>query len=133
VFRKIVSTDDTITGFAPALRTEAQGKAFRLVLQVLGDLVGLGVNYFDTDNVGYVKTAAEVSSDNSALMRNIRKNENALQGVLVDVSRAVMACSRFMVSHCPRRATWASYTTDPSSRTRPPRSSRTWRRSRPGS
>lgn len=96
VFRKIMSTDGTITEFAPALRTEAQGKAFRLALQVLGNLVGLGVNYFDTDNVGYVRTAAGVSSDNSALMRNIRKNENALQGVLVDVSRAVMACSRFM-------------------------------------
>jgi A118 family predicted phage portal protein len=96
VFRKVMSTEDTITEFAPALRTEAQGKAFRLALQVLGDLVGLGVNYFDTDNVGYVKTATEVSSDNSALMRNIRKNENALQGALVDVSRAVMACSRFM-------------------------------------
>ena len=96
VFRKVMSTEDTITEFAPALRTEAQGKAFRLALQILGDLVGLGVNYFDTDNVGYVKTATEVSSDNSALMRNIRKNENALQGALVDVSRAVMACSRYM-------------------------------------
>lgn len=87
VFRKVMSTEDTIQEFAPALRTEAQGKAFRLALQVLDDLVGLGVNYFDTDNVGYVKTATEVSSDNSALMRNIRKNENALQGALVDVSR----------------------------------------------
>lgn len=96
VFRKVMSTEDTITEFAPALRTEAQGKTFRLALQVLGDLVGLGVNYFDTDNLGYVKTATEVSSDNSAPMRNIRKNENALQGALVDVSRAVMACSRFM-------------------------------------
>lgn len=89
VFRKVMSTEDTITEFAPALRTEAQGKAFRLALQVLGDLVGLGVNYFDADNMGYVKTAAEVSSDNSALMRNIRKNENALRGALMDVSRAV--------------------------------------------
>lgn len=96
VFRKVMSTEDTITEFAPALRTESQGKAFRLALQVLGDLVGLGVNYFDTDNVGYVKTATEVSSDNSALMRNIRKNENALQGALVDVSRAVLACERSM-------------------------------------
>lgn len=67
-----------------------------MALQVLGDLVGLGVNYFDTDNMGYVKTATEVSSDNSALMRNIRKSENALQGALMDVSRAVMACGRFM-------------------------------------
>lgn len=62
----------------------------------MSDLVGLGVNYFDTDNVEYVKTATEVSSDNSALMRNMRKNENALQGALADVSRAVMACLRHM-------------------------------------
>ena len=96
VFRKVMSTEDTITEFAPALRTEAQGKAFRLALQVLGDLVSLGVDYFNTDDVGYVNTATEVSSDNSALMRNIRKNENSLQGALVDVSRAVMACARGM-------------------------------------
>lgn len=32
VFRKVMSTEDTITEFAPALRTEAQGKAFRLAL-----------------------------------------------------------------------------------------------------
>jgi A118 family predicted phage portal protein len=94
VFRKVMSTEDTIAEFAPALRTDAQAKAFRMALQILGYLTGLGVNYFDLDNVGYVKTATEVSSDNSALMRNIRKNENALQGALVNVSRAVMACER---------------------------------------
>ena len=94
VFRKVMSTEDTIQEFAPALRTEAQGKAFRLALQVLGNLVGLGTDYFDLDNVGYVKTATEVSSDNRALMRNVRKNENALEGALAGVSRAVMACSR---------------------------------------
>lgn len=96
VFRKVMSTEDTIAEFAPALRTDSQAKAFGMALQVLGDLTGLGVNYFDLDNVGYVRTATEVSSDNSALMRNIRKNENALQGALVDVSRAVLACVRHM-------------------------------------
>ena len=96
-----MSTEDTIQEFAPTLRTEAQGKAFRLALQVLGDLCGLGVNYFDLDNVGYVKTATEVSSDNSALMRNIRKNENALRGALADVSRAVLSCGRFMGAELP--------------------------------
>lgn len=101
VFRKVMSTEDTIQEFAPALRTEAQGKAFRLALQVLGDLCGLGTNYFDLDNVGYVKTATEVSSDNSALMRNIRKNENALQGALADVSRAVLSCGRLMGAALP--------------------------------
>lgn len=101
VFRKVMSTEDTIQEFAPTLRTEAQGKAFRLALQVLGDLCGLGVNYFDLDNVGYVKTATEASSDNSALMRNIRKNENALRGALADVSRAVLSCGRFMGAELP--------------------------------
>ena len=52
VFRKVMSTEDTIQEFAPALRTEAQGKAFRLALQVLGDLCGLGTSSFDLDNVG---------------------------------------------------------------------------------
>ncbi len=94
VFRKVMSTEDTIQEFAPALRMEAQGKAFRLALQVLGDLVGLGTNYFDLDNVGYVKTATEVSSDNSALMRNVRKNENALEGALAGVAHALLACAR---------------------------------------
>jgi hypothetical protein len=101
VFRKVMSTEDTIQEFAPALRTGAQGKAFRLALQVLGDLVGLGTNYFDLDNVGYVKTATEVSSDNSALIRNIRKNENNLQGALVGVSRATMAYERSIGKSLP--------------------------------
>ena len=41
-------------------------------------------------------TATEVSSDNSALMRNIRKNENALTGALGDVARALLSCARGM-------------------------------------
>lgn len=101
VFRKVMSTEDTITEFAPALRTDAQSRALRLALQVLGDLCGLGINYFDFDNVGYVKTATEVSSDNSALMRNIRKNENALAAPLSDVSRALLACERSMGRELP--------------------------------
>lgn len=101
VFRKVMSTEDTIQEFAPALRTEAQGKAFRLALQVLGDLCGLGTNYFDLDNVGYVKTATEVSSDNSALMRNVRKNENALEGALAGVAHALLACARHMGEGLP--------------------------------
>lgn len=96
MFRKVMSTEDTIQEFAPALRTEAQGKAFRLALQVLGDLCDPGTNYFNLDNVGYVKTATEVSSDNSALMRNVRKNENALEGALAGVAHALLACARHM-------------------------------------
>ena len=47
------------------------------------------VDYFDFDKVGYMRTASEVSSDNSALMRNVRKHENALRKPITDVSRAL--------------------------------------------
>ena len=54
-----------------------------------------GLNYFDMDDSrGYVKTATEVSSDNSALMRNIRRHENSLEGAIVDIAKAVMHVSR---------------------------------------
>lgn len=95
VFRKVMSTEDTIQEFAPALRTSSQSEAFRIALQMLGDLCGFGLGYFDFDETrGYVRTATEVSSDNSALMRNIRRHENALEGAITDIARAVMAVSR---------------------------------------
>lgn len=95
VFRKVMSTEDTIQEFAPALRTNAQIETFRVALQMLSDLTGFGINYFDMDDSrGYVKTATEVSSDNSALMRNIRRHENGLEGSIVSMARAVMHVSR---------------------------------------
>lgn len=95
VFRKVMSTEDTIQEFAPALRTSSQSEAFRIALQVPGDLTGLGIGYFDFDEShGYVRTATEVSSDNSALMRNIRRHENALERAITGIARAVMGVSR---------------------------------------
>lgn len=94
VFRKVMSTEDTIQEFAPALRTDAQTKALRTALQMLGDLCGFGITYFDFDGAGYVKTATEVSSDNSALMRNIRRHEHVLEKAVVGICRAAMAASR---------------------------------------
>lgn len=83
-----------IQEFAPTLRVEAQANAFRISLQMLGDSTGFGIGYFDYDNLGYVKTATGVASDNSALLRNIRRHENDLEGALVGISRAVMGMSR---------------------------------------
>ena len=94
VFRKVMSTEDTIHEFAPTLRTEAQARAFRVALQTLGDLCGFGINYFDLENVGYVKTATEVSADNSALMRNIRRHEHVLAGAIAGIAHAVLAAAR---------------------------------------
>lgn len=101
VFRKVMSTEDLIQEFAPALRTEAQADAFRISLQMLGDLTGFGIGYFGYDNSGYVKTATEVASDNSALLRNIRRHENELENALVGISRAVMSVSRVLGEGIP--------------------------------
>ena len=96
-----MSTEDTIHEFAPALRTEDQARAFRVALQTLGDLCGFGINYFDLENVGYVKTATEVSADNSALMRNIRRHEHALEGAIAGICRALLAVERRLGMELP--------------------------------
>ncbi|MBP3883983.1 MAG: hypothetical protein J6D54_03470 [Olsenella sp.] len=102
VFRKVMSTEDTIQEFAPALRTSAQKEAFRVALQMLGDLCGFGIDYFDLDDArGYVRTATEVSSDNSALMRNIRRHENSLEGAITDISKALITVSRSFGENIP--------------------------------
>lgn len=94
VFRKVMSTEDMVQDFAPALRTASQAEAFRIALQMLGDLCGFGITYFDFDNTGYVKTATEVSSDNSALMRNIARHEHLLEGSLTNLSHALLHMNR---------------------------------------
>ena len=102
VFRKVMSTEDTIQEFAPALRTGSQIEAFRVALQMLGDLCGFGIQYFDVnDSRGYIKTATEVSSDNSALMRNIRRHENALEGAITGISHALLHVSRGFGENIP--------------------------------
>ena len=64
VFREVMSAEDMICEFVPTPRTEAQERAFRVVLQMLGDLRSFGIDDFDLENVGYMKTATEVSTDN---------------------------------------------------------------------
>ena len=68
-----MTTEDMVHEFAPALRTSSQSEAFRIALQMLGDLCGFGIGYFNLDESRvYVKTATEVSSDNSALAGTAR-------------------------------------------------------------
>lgn len=94
LYRMVDSGDDMVKEFAPSLRTEAQIKAYRGALQMMGDSCGFGLNYFDIDDSGGIKTATEVSSDNSALMRNIKKHENLLRKALQQITRAVLQCAR---------------------------------------
>lgn len=103
VFRKVMSTEGTIQAFAPAPRTSSLSEAFRIALQMPVNLTGFGIGYFDFDESrGYVRTATEVSSDNSALMRNIRRHVRSLWWSRV-ASEAVAALGRFLVGAVGRR------------------------------
>lgn len=95
-FDVLINELDLSMKFAPALRTNGQIEAFRVALQMLGNLTGFGISYFDIDESrGYLKTTTEVSSDNSAaLLRNIRRHENNLEGTIVSIGKAVMRASR---------------------------------------
>lgn len=95
VFRKVDSIkDEMIDQFAPAMRTDAQVKAYRTAVQTMGDLCGFGLDYFDIDDHGGLRTATEVSADNSAMMRNIKKHENVLRRSIVAICRAALHAAR---------------------------------------
>lgn len=94
-FRMVSSmNDDLIKEYAPAIRTDKQKEAYSLALQAMGDQCGFGLQYFDISKSGGLKTATEVSSDNAALMRNIRKHENLLEGAVAQIMHAVLQCAR---------------------------------------
>lgn len=48
-----------------------------------------------------MKTATEVSADNSALIHNIKKHGNALTGAIADVAHATMACAYALGEEIP--------------------------------
>lgn len=83
--------------FAPAMRTESIHKVYADACAALGDECGFGSQYFQPDEKGGLKTATEVSSDNSALMRNIKNHENALGKELGRLLTALCECARI---HC---------------------------------
>ena len=49
---------------------------------------GLGAKFFSLDSAQGIKTATEVASDNSELMRNLVKHENAIEPAMVIICRA---------------------------------------------
>ena len=83
--------------FAPSMRTDSIHRVYADACAALGDECGFGSQYFQPDKTGGLKTATEVSADNSALMRNIRNHENALGKELGGMLTALCECARI---HC---------------------------------
>ncbi|ANE22421.1 hypothetical protein AAY81_03990 [Denitrobacterium detoxificans] len=92
VFRKVAATSDLVEVFAPQMRTSSQKEAYELALRAMGGCCGFGESYF-VERSG-LRTATEVSSDNSQLMRNIRKHEKLLAGAICDIVRAAVFCAK---------------------------------------
>lgn len=102
IYRRTDSVEGgPISTYAPALRIEAQQRAYRLSLQTMGDLCGFGLNYFDIDESGGLKTATEVSADNSQLMRNLRNHESIIQGAVETVAAGVLKCAEAIGEKLP--------------------------------
>lgn len=83
--------------FAPSMRTESIHKVYADACAALGDECGFGSKCFQPDKTSGLKTATEVSADNSALMRNIRNHENALGKELGKLLTSLCECARI---HC---------------------------------
>lgn len=83
--------------FSPNIRIEPLKQALDVALAELGEACGFGQQYFMLDKAGGLKTATEVVSDNGALMRNVKKHENAVRGAIQDVMSALLDNARI---HC---------------------------------
>jgi A118 family predicted phage portal protein len=88
------TADEMYEVFSPTIRTAQLAEALNVGLAELGDLTGFGQDYFRYDKRGGLRTATEVSADNSAFMRNIRKHENELRPQLEALLACLLACQR---------------------------------------
>lgn len=100
LYRKVsggLDGDEKPYCFAPQMRTSSIYETYSAALSALGDECGFGSQYFRPDKSGGMKTATEVSADNSALMRNLRNHENALGRALGTLLTSLVECARI---HC---------------------------------
>lgn len=70
---------DLIKEYSPNLRVDQGRSGISTALQLLGMRTGFGEKYWSFENKAGLKTATEVSSDNSSLMRSIKKHENSIE------------------------------------------------------
>ena len=87
-----MSTEDAIQEFAPALRTASQSEAFRIALQMLGDLCGFGLGYFDFDESrGFGESVPDEGSvsvqyDDSIIQDTVTEKEQDMREVGVTMA-----------------------------------------------
>lgn len=67
-----------VTVFAPDMQAESTERAMNNALSIFSAKCGLGPNYWSFTRAGVNKTAREVVSDNSQLLRNVRRHERSV-------------------------------------------------------
>lgn len=72
------------------LRVAEHQQGMDLLLKLLSRKVGLGDGFYSFDGTNLARTATEVISVNSALFRNIRKQELGIEEVLVGLCRTIL-------------------------------------------
>jgi A118 family predicted phage portal protein len=90
-----LSEDVPIKEFIPEIRVNKITEGLESALSYLSSLCGLGNNYYKFTGGSVVKTATEVISENSALFRNIKKNEIALEKFLIDFIHSILYVSNY--------------------------------------
>lgn len=96
LYRKTIgqTAHDFYEVYSPDIRTTPIKDAFNTALAMFGDLTGFGQNYFTLDKGSGLKTATEVSADNSALMRNIASHEESIAVGIADIITALLKCCK---------------------------------------
>lgn len=97
VYRLIYKDGDgskAIDVFSPNIRIEPLKDALNIAFSQLGDNCGFGEQYFQIDKSGGMRTATEVVSDNSTLMRNVRKHENSVGDAIKDIITGLLSCAK---------------------------------------
>ena len=89
----INDSKELISEFNPELRIDDITKCLENNLNYLSNLCGLGNNYYKFIDGTVQKTATEVISENSSMYRGIRRNELALEKVLITLIRGILYAS----------------------------------------
>ena len=84
-------TGAPITTYAPDPMVEQAERAVDNALSILSLKCGLGANYFSFTRATGLKTATEIVSSNSVLMRNVRKHERLLGTQIAAAARGAYA------------------------------------------
>ena len=93
VFRPLQTASGAmpVSVYNPDTHVADMVEALNCALSTLGLRCGFGQQYWSFDLASGLKTATEVVSANSTLMRTIRRNEKLIGGAVDDVARAAYA------------------------------------------